>query len=105
MRREFICHRCGRANGPAVENCAYCGLQVGWRPTMPALFRFRRWTAAQRDMAGAGAAILAAGLESALSLSILTLPLLAFSSLLLIWSGRAGDGMIAARNGNEKQGL
>ena len=103
MRREFICHRCGRANGPAVENCAYCGLQVGWRPTMPAIFRFRRWSAAQRDAAGALAAILAAGLETALSLSLLTLPLLAVSSLLLIWPGRAG--IDAARNGNEKQGL
>ena len=105
MRREFICHRCGRANGPAVENCAYCGLQVGWRPTMPNILRFRRWPAAQRDAAGALAAILAAGLETALSLAILTLPLLAFSSLLLIWSGRAGDGIAAARDGNEKQGL
>lgn len=94
MRREFICHRCGRANGPAVENCAYCGLQVGWRPTLPHILRFRRWSAAQRDMAGALSAILAAGLETALSLSILTLPLLAFTSLLLIWPCLAGADRI-----------
>lgn len=97
MRREFICHRCGRANGPAVENCAYCGLQVGWRPTLPNILRFRRWSAAQRDMAGAGAAILAAGLETALSLALLTLPLLAFSSLLLIWACWAGADRIPGR--------
>lgn len=97
MRREFICHRCGRANGPAVENCAYCGLQVGWRPTLPALFRFRRWSAARRDAAGALSAILAAGLETALSLSLLTLPLLAVSSLLLIWACWAGADRIPRR--------
>ena len=90
MRREFICHRCGRANGPAVENCAYCGLQVGWRPTMPHILRFRRWSAAQRDTVGALSVILAAGLETALSLSLLTLPLLAVSSLLLVGSCLAG---------------
>lgn len=98
MRREFICHRCGRANGPAVENCAYCGLQVGWRPTMPNILRFRLWPAARRDAAGALTAILAAGLETVLSLTILTLPLLAFSSLLLIWACLAGDG-----RGQERQ--
>lgn len=92
MRREFICHRCGRANGPAVENCAYCGLQVGWRPHLPAALDCRRWSAAQRDMAGALTAILAAGLETALSLTILTLPLLAGSALLLAWACWAGDG-------------
>ena len=94
MRREFICHRCGRANGPAVENCAYCGLQVGWRPTLPHILRFRRWPAAQRDAAGALTAILAAGLETTLSLSLLTLPLLAVSSLLLIWACLAGADRI-----------
>ena len=90
MGREFICHRCGRANGPAVENCAYCGLQVGWRPALPAALDFRRWTVAQRDTAGALSAILAAALETALALTFLTLPLLAGSALLLIWPCRAG---------------
>ena len=91
MGRGFICHRCGRANGPAVENCAYCGLQVGWRLSLPAALDFRRWTAAQRDTAGALSAILAAALQTALSLPLLTLPLLACSALLLIWPCRAGD--------------
>lgn len=92
MGREFICHRCGRANGPAVENCAYCGLQVGWRPALPAALNFRRWTAAQRDAAGALSAILAAGLETALALTLLALPLLAGSALLLLWPCRAEAG-------------
>lgn len=90
MGREFICHRCGRANGPAVENCAYCGLQVGWRPSLPAALDFRRWTAAQWDTAGALSAILAAALETASSLTLLALPLLAVSALLLICPFRAG---------------
>lgn len=86
MRRAFICHRCGAANRPAVENCTYCGLQVGWRPHLPAALRFWRWTAGRREAAGATFAILAALLTTTLSLTALALPLLAFSVLLLAWA-------------------
>lgn len=91
MRRAFLCHRCGAANRPAAENCAYCGLQVAWRPQLPVVLRFWRWPAARRETAGAASAILAALLETTLSLTILTLPLLTVSALLLTWSYLADD--------------
>lgn len=91
MSRAFLCHRCGAANPPAAETCAYCGLQVAWRPQLPAALRFWRWPPARRETTGAVSAILAALLETALSLTILTLPLLAVSALLLAWSYLAAD--------------
>ena len=97
MRRAFLCHRCGAANRPAAENCAYCGLQVAWRPQLPAALRFWRWSPSRRETAGAVSAILAALLEMALSLTILTLPLLTVSALLLAWDFLTGDDREQAR--------
>lgn len=85
MRRAFICHRCGAANRPAVENCTYCGLQVGWRPHFPPVLRFWRWAPARREAAGAVSAILGTLLPTAGSLTALAWPLLAFSAILLAW--------------------
>ncbi len=91
MSRAFLCHRCGAANPPAAETCAYCGLQVAWRPQLPAALRFWRWPPARRETAGAVSAILAALLATATSLTLLTLPLLTVSALLLTWSYLAAD--------------
>ena len=91
MPRAFLCHRCGAANPPAAETCAYCGLQVAWRPQLPAALRFWRWPPARRETAGAASAILAALLATAPSLTLLTLPLLTVSVLLLTWSFLTGD--------------
>ena len=87
MRREFICHRCGTANRRGTENCSYCGLQVGWRPSVPDWLLVWRWPAMLRECVGSLAAPLAIAVELALpgaSVSyLLTLPLLAFSGALL----------------------
>ena len=89
MRREFICHRCGTANQRGVENCSYCGLQVGWRPSVPDWLLVWRWPAPVRDYMGSLAAPLAVAVELALpgtpASYILTLPLLAFSATLLVY--------------------
>ena len=89
MRREFICHRCGTANRRGTENCSYCGLQVGWRPSVPDWLLVWRWPAHLRDCMGSLAAPLAIAVELALpggsALYLLTLPLLAFSATLLAW--------------------
>lgn len=92
MRRSFICHRCGTVNRAAAENCAYCGLQIGWRPRLPDALRFWRWPAARRETVGALTAILAALLELALAATMLALPPLAVSLLLLAWSYLADGG-------------
>lgn len=86
MRRAFLCHRCGAANPPAAENCNYCGLQIRWRPHLPPALRFWHWPPAQRETAGATSALLAALLTTTLSLTILALPFLAVSAILLTWS-------------------
>lgn len=92
MRRSFICHRCGTVNRAAAENCAYCGLQIGWRPRLPDALRFWRWSVARRETVGALTAILAALLELALAATMLALPPLAVSLLLLAWSCLADGG-------------
>lgn len=88
MRREFICHRCGSANRRGTENCSYCGLQVGWRPSVPDWVMLWRWPALPRDFVGSLAAPLAISVELAFpdttASYLLTLPLLAFSATLLV---------------------
>lgn len=92
MRRSFICHRCGTVNRAAAENCAYCGLQIGWRPRLPDTLRFWRWSAARQAVVGTAAAALAALLEAVLAATMLALPPLAVSLLLLAWSYLADGG-------------
>ncbi len=90
MRREFICRRCGTANRPTAENCAYCGLQIGWRPSLPDTFRFWRWPAPIREAAGTFAGLLAVTVEITgygLWASVaFTIPLLAVSAAILCWN-------------------
>ena len=87
MRREFICHRCGRANRRGTENCRYCGLQVAWRPSFPNSLRFWQWPTPLKESVGGLAAPLAAIVElsnsGAWATYLLTLPLLAVSALTL----------------------
>ena len=88
MRREFICHRCGAANRRGAENCSYCGLQVGWRPSFPDWLLVWRWPALLTEFAGGLAAPLAIAVELALpgtaASYLLTLPLLTLSATLLL---------------------
>ena len=88
MRREFICHRCGTANRRGTENCNYCGLQVGWRPGVPDWLLIWRWPVRLRESMGSLAAPLAIAVELSLSGAwatyLLTVPLLTFSSTLLL---------------------
>ena len=88
MRREFICHRCGTANHPSVENCRYCGLQVGWRPGLPATFKFWRWPVSIKDTVGAMSAPLALILLTLFpdsGAALVGIPLLAVSLAFLLW--------------------
>ena len=89
MRREFICHRCGTANRPTAENCAYCGLQIGWRPSLPDTIRFWRWPAPIKETVGAVAAPLAVAVETNLHTAwvtaAITIPLLVVSLTALFW--------------------
>ena len=89
MRREFICHRCGTANPATAENCAYCGLQTGWRPRLPDALRFWRWPAAIKEAVGAAAGPLAVTFAAAFPGSgiaaAIAIPLLAASGLALGW--------------------
>ena len=89
MRREFICHRCGTANRGGAENCSYCGLQVGWRPSVPDWLLVWRWPALLRESMGSLAAPLAIAVELALpgtsASYVVSLPLLAFSATLLVY--------------------
>lgn len=89
MRREFICHRCGSANRRGVENCNYCGLQVGWRPSFPDTLRFWRWPVGFVEASGSLAASLAATVELAnlgnWASNVLVMPLLVYSSLALLY--------------------
>ena len=89
MGREFICHRCGSANRRGVENCSYCGLQVGWRPSYPDSLRFWRWPAGFIEASGSIAAGLATTVELAklgnwASYSITT-PLVLYAVLTLLY--------------------
>ena len=89
MPREFICHRCGTANDRGSENCRFCGLQVGWRPTLPYFFRFWRWNLDRMEVIGS----MAAPIGATLALSypgtwlyyLVAFPLIMFSSLSLLW--------------------
>ena len=87
MRREFICHRCGRANRRGALNCSYCGLQVAWRPSYPDSLRFWRWPVLLKESVGSLSAALAATVELASSALwatyLFSLPLLALSALTL----------------------
>ena len=87
MRREFICHRCGTANHRGSENCSYCGLQVGWRPSFPDSLRFWRWPRLFNESVGSLAAPLAAMAEltysGAWATYLLSLPLVTLSALTL----------------------
>jgi hypothetical protein len=89
MQREFICHRCGAANRRGAENCSYCGLQVGWRPSVPEWLLLWRWPALIRECLGSLAAPLAVTVELAMpgtsASFLLTLPLLTFSATLLVY--------------------
>ena len=89
MGREFICRRCGTANRRGVENCSYCGLQVGWKPSYPDLMRFWRWPLRLTEIVGSLAAFAAAALEIASpagwTISWLTVILLAFSAIILAY--------------------
>ena len=89
MPREFICHRCGTANRRPVENCRYCGLQVGWKPSFPDTLRMWRWPVGRMESSGSLTALVAANVvltypETWVS-TIVAWPLLAFSSLTLFW--------------------
>ncbi len=87
MRREFICRRCGTANRPTAENCAYCGLQIGWRPSLPDTIRFWRWPAPIRETVGPCTASLAvttaATVPAAWASVLITIPLLVVSAAVL----------------------
>ena len=87
MRREFICHRCGTANHSTAENCRYCGLQVGWRPSLPATLKFWRWPQVVKDTVGALSAPLALTLLTLYpdSGAALSLSLLSVSLTFLLW--------------------
>lgn len=89
MPREFICHRCGTANRRPVENCRYCGLQVGWRPSFPDTLRIWRWPAGLMETAGSlaasFAALIAMTYPGTWAATIFAWPLLAFSSFTLFW--------------------
>ena len=88
MRREFICHRCGTANDRGTENCRFCGLQIGWRPSFPEWLLVWRWPARFMESMGSLAAPIAIGVEMSLPETVpshlLTLPLLALSAALLL---------------------
>lgn len=88
MRREFICHRCGTPNRRGSENCSYCGLQIGWRPSFPEWLMIWRWPARIMESMGSLAPPIAIGVELALPDAapshFLTLPLLALSATLLV---------------------
>ncbi len=89
MPREFICHRCGTANERGAENCRFCGLQVGWRPSLPYLVRFWNWNLGRLEALGSMAAPVGAtlvGLFPGTWLSYLVaFPLIMFSTLSLLW--------------------
>lgn len=89
MPRDFICHRCGTANRRPVENCRYCGLQVGWRPSFPDTLRVWRWPAPLMESVGSLAASLAAivawAYPGAWVTALLAWPLLGVSSITLFW--------------------
>ena len=88
MPREFICHRCGMPNKRGAENCRFCGLQVGWRPSFPQFLRFWDWTLEGKELLGslaaAGAGTLAIAYAAPWVSYFFTLPLLLFSSLTLL---------------------
>lgn len=88
MPREFICHRCGMPNKRGAENCRFCGLQVGWRPSFPYLLRFWHWTSEGKELIGSMSAAGAFTLEFAYSGSwvsyLVTLPPLLLSFLTLL---------------------
>ena len=89
MPREFICHRCGTANNDQAENCKFCGLQVGWRPSVPNFIRFWSWPAQLKELGGSVAAPIVVFLELTVpgtwASYVLSLPLLAASALALLW--------------------
>ena len=88
MPREFICHRCGMPNKQGAENCRFCGLQVGWRPSFPYLLRFWHWTNEAKQLLGSMAAAGAVTLEFAYTgpwvSYLFTLALLLLSSTILL---------------------
>ena len=88
MPREFICHRCGMPNKRGAENCRFCGLQVGWRPSVPYFLRFWDWTLEGKEligsMASAGAVTLLIGYSGTWVSYFLALPLLLLGSLTLL---------------------
>ena len=87
MRREFLCHRCGRVNRRGAENCRHCGLQLAWRPSFPDSLRFWRWPELLKESVGSLAAPLAATVVLTFSGTWaaywVSLPLLALSALTL----------------------
>ncbi len=99
MGREFICHRCGTANRRGAENCSYCGLQVGWRPSVPDWLRFWQWPVPLCEQAGGlaafGAFALAIYFPGAWITSYFAPPLIIFSCLALVshlLAPATGDG-------------
>ena len=89
MPREFICHRCGTANNDQAENCKFCGLQVGWRPSVPNFIRFWSWPSPLKELGGTLAAPLVVALETTFpgtwATYLFSLPLLTASVLALLW--------------------
>ena len=88
MRREFICHRCGTANSRRAENCQFCGLQVGWRPSIPGFVRIWAWSGQMKETVACIAAFLCVALESGYpgtwASYLVSLPMLTVSALLLV---------------------
>ena len=88
MRREFICHRCGTANSRRAENCQFCGLQVGWRPSLPGFVRIWTWPEQMKETVACVATFLCVTLESGYpgtwATYVISLPLLTISASLLL---------------------
>ena len=75
-------------NRRGAENCRFCGLQVGWRPSLPYFLRFWDWTLEGKELMGSLAAAAAVTLELGYSSPwvsyLFAMPLLLFSSLTLL---------------------
>ena len=91
MRRDVICHRCGSVNQPSIEVCAYCGLQISWKPHFPEVMHFWDWSHPVKWIVGALLAPLAFITQRLVSAEIIVVPLLTASVLTLIWTLQRGE--------------